>query len=114
MPCCDLDSHHDKLVEYKDGITDSNHLFAIDFGENLRKTLNHATLVYRDEHPDEKGTVGERTARREFFVEFGVQIGQVFVHILVENKTEHGSCSVHSGIANKEPILWWWSAMHIN
>ena len=57
VPRGDLNSHHKKFVENKDGITDSNHLRAVDFGEDLRQALDHAALVNRYEYPNEESSV---------------------------------------------------------
>jgi hypothetical protein len=57
MPGRDLERYHTQFIKDKNRERDRDHSRAVDFGENLAKTLDHATLVDRDEDPDKEGSI---------------------------------------------------------
>ena len=105
MPSCNLNGHHEQLVEHEDSVAHSDHLAAVHFGEDLRQALDHTALVDGDKDPDEEGAVGEGAAFCEFLVEFGVEVGKVLVDVFVKDKREDGESGVDGGIADEKPVL---------
>jgi hypothetical protein len=105
MPCRYLDCDHEQLVENQDCIAHSNHSLTVDLGQNLREALDYASLVDGDKYPDKECAVGKRPTRRELLVQLGVEVGQILIHILVENKGQNWRSRVHRGVADEEPVL---------
>lgn len=105
MPGGDFKGDHEELVDDEDGEAGRHHAGPVERDEELCEALDDAPLVDGDEHPNEEGTVAERSTFGKLFVELRVEFGQSFVDILVEHKREDGSHSVNGGVAYEEPVL---------
>jgi hypothetical protein len=56
-------------------------------------------LINRHKNPNEESAVGEGTTCSEFFVEFGVESGEGFVDVCVEDEGEDGGEGVDCCVA---------------
>ena len=104
MPGGDLERHHDEFVDDQNGEADGYHPRTLDGDEDLREALDDTPLVRRDEDPDEEGPVAQGLAAGELFVQLGIHVRQLFVHIPIEHQREDGSHGVDGRVANQEPV----------
>ena len=96
MPSRDLHSHHDQLVEDKDGERNADHaredsgVVCADADKELREALDHGALVDGHGDPDEEALVAQTAAGFELGVELGVEVCDALIDVAVEHEREDG------------------------
>lgn len=86
MPCRDFDGNHEQLVQDQDRIADGDHSWPVDLGQELGKALDHAALINGHKYPYEERAVGQGSPRCQLLVQLWIQIGQIFINVLVEDQ----------------------------